>query len=221
MAIALMLIAGEALPGALRRLAAGRAGRVMLTTITLLVLAGMSAAGVRVARATSTLAADGSNLAASWERVTGAPPALDLTDQRGQPFSLTRLTGRPALVTFAFGHCTTACPLLVHEVMRAQALVLEIPVWLVIVTLDPWRDTPQRLGAIADRWRMGEGGYFLGGTVAQVEGVLEAWNVPRSRDPLTGEVTHGTPVYVIGRDGRLAYRAGAVADTLALLLRSL
>src|SRR5918993_86662 len=34
-----------------------------------------------------------------------AAPALDLVDQRGQPFSLTALAGHPVLVFFGYTHC--------------------------------------------------------------------------------------------------------------------
>ena len=54
------------------------------------------------------------------------------------------LAGRPVVVTFAYAHCTTICPVIVSEVLGARdKLALHKPVVL-IVTLDPWRDTPAR-----------------------------------------------------------------------------
>ena len=39
------------------------------------------------------------------------PAQLRLIDQRGQPFSLADLAGRPTLVTFVATRCTDACPI--------------------------------------------------------------------------------------------------------------
>jgi protein SCO1/2 len=220
MLIALMLIAGEALPGGFRLLASRAPGRLTLAGGGTLVLAGLVAAGVRVARA-SGMPAEAPVAAGAWEGVSLPAPALGLTDQRGETVTVERLRGRPALVTFAFGHCATVCPTVVREVQQARTLAADQPTALVIVTLDPWRDTPGRLPAIAAAWGLDADAHLLGGSVEQVEAALGRWDVPRARDPLTGDVTHGTPVYLLAADGRIAYRATAVADTIARLLRTL
>ena len=41
------------------------------------------------------------------------------------------------LVTFAFGHCGTVCPTLVHDLLAARARGRHLTLPLVIVTLDP------------------------------------------------------------------------------------
>jgi cytochrome oxidase Cu insertion factor (SCO1/SenC/PrrC family) len=91
-----------------------------------------------------------------------------------------------------------------------------------VVTLDPWRDTPARLPHIARAWGMPADAYLLGGSVAEVEAVLDAWAVPRSRDPSTGEITHASIAFVLDERGRIAYLAsGASAGVLAALVRRL
>jgi len=220
MLIALMLIAGEALPGAFQRLAAHRPGRLALLGAGCLTLTGLAAAGVRVAGASAAPSA-AAVTAGSWFAVDEPPPPLALSGHRGGDLTLADLRGRPALVTFAFGHCTAICPTIVQQVQAARELAPEREASLVIVTVDPWRDTPGRLPSIAARWGLDERAHLLGGTVAQVEETLDQWDVARTRDPLTGEVTHTAPVYLLDRDGRVAYQATAVADTLARLLRTL
>src|SRR5689334_8650397 len=39
-----------------------------------------------------------------------AAPALELTDQQGNPFALTSLAGHPVLVFFGYTHCPDVCP---------------------------------------------------------------------------------------------------------------
>jgi hypothetical protein len=51
--------------------------------------------------------------------------------------------------------------------------------------------------------------------------VLDAWSVARSRDLRTGEVTHPSLIYVIDRDGRIAYASGGRIEELVRLVRAL
>jgi cytochrome oxidase Cu insertion factor (SCO1/SenC/PrrC family) len=89
------------------------------------------------------------------------------------------------------------------------------------VTVDPWRDTPARLSHIALSWGLRDDEHLLGGSVAEVEAVLDAWRVPRARNARTGEVVHVPVVYVVDRAGSLAWASSAAAPPLARLLRSL
>ena len=222
MLIALLIIAGSAVPAAFRVLAAHRLGQTALATAGLLTCTGLTAAGVRVARATNPA---GQLLEAvakpeAAERLNAVAPPLMLRDQRGEVITLDQFRGRVVLVAFAFGHCETVCPAVVAEVLRARDRLAEPPAVL-IVTLDPWRDTPTRLPDIAARWHLYGDAFLLGGGIADVERALDAWKIPRTRDDQTGDVTHATPVYVVGRDGHLAYRAGPFADAIAEVARRL
>ena len=79
-----------------------------------------------------------------------------------------------------------------------------------------------RLPAIAAGWKLPETDVWLvGGAVSEVEGVLDAWRVPRSRDLGTGEITHPSLVYVIDAAGRIAFIATGGASVLAGLLSRL
>jgi protein SCO1/2 len=220
MGIALMIIAGEALPSALRVVVAHRPGRAALGASGVLILGGLVLAGVRVARATSLDFPAAVDDEAAVERLGSAPPSLSLVDQRGERITLGRFRGRTVIVTFAYGHCSTVCPIVIHELNRARAL-LERPPVVLVVTLDPWRDTPSRLASIAERWALGPDGFVLGGTVGETETTLDRWNVPRTRDPLSGEVTHGTPVFLVAPDGSLAWRLTPSAESIARLVREL
>jgi protein SCO1 len=150
-------------------------------------------------------------------------PALGLVTQRGEPLDLEQLGGRPAFVTFAFGNCHDICPLVVKNALDARD-----EAWgsgggsVVVVTLDPWRDTPDRLPAVAGRWTIaGPLDHLLGGTVDEVEAALDAWNVARSRDPRTGDVAHPSLTYVLDREGTIAFATLGGRETLVGLARRL
>ena len=89
---------------------------------------------------------------------------------------------------------------------------------LVIMTLDPWRDPPSRLGAIAAQWGLGEDVRLVSGTVEQVEQVLSAWQVPRSRNPATGELLHPALAYVVGPTGRITHLVDGSLEVTLLAL---
>lgn len=222
----LWLIWGEVVGGALRGLAASRAGRGVLRGSALVLVAALVAAGVRVADAATATPAGAVIPAVAADdlpRLERAAPSLALVDQQGRTVTLAQLRGRPVFVTFAFAHCETVCPLIVHDVLRAQARLAELDPVVLVVTLDPWRDTPARLPAIASQWGLGAHAFVLSGPVAEVERTLDAWSVGRERNLQTGEVTHATQLYVIDREGRIAFAVagGAGAATIAELARRL
>jgi protein SCO1/2 len=120
-------------------------------------------------------------------------------------------------VTFAYAHCETVCPLIVQDVLKAQAEAAALNPAVVIVTLDPWRDSPARLAAIAAQWRLPRDAHVLSGDVAAVERTLDAWQVGRTRSAQTGEVTHMGVVYVLDRQGQVAFALTGVTDPATLV----
>jgi protein SCO1/2 len=225
LAIVLVVIwGGELLEGltlAMRR----PLGRVVLAGTALGILAGLGVAARIVAEARGEPFALGSGpdvtetLASS--KVNDPAPALGLVDQRGDSVTLAGLQGRPVIVTFAFGHCTTVCPVTVRAARAAAERLRPQGAVLLVVTLDPWRDTPSRLASVADEWQLGEGMHVLSGDIATVEHTLSAWRVPRARNPATGDLSHPTMVYVVSPAGRITYALGADTDAIVAAVSAL
>ncbi len=218
----LMAIWGGAVRDGLRAAAARRWGRVALRGAVVALLVGVTAAAWRVrSAAASALPELATVVPATYPRLDREAPPLALDDHRGEPVTLERFRGRPVLLTFAYAHCETVCPLLVRDVQAARRRTDALAPAALVVTLDPWRDVPSRLPHIAKSWGLEGDELFLGGSVEEVEQVLEAWNVARFRDPATGEVEHPSLVYVLDREGRIAYAAAGGADFLVALLERL
>ena len=214
----LLVVWGDAVRAGLRALWHTSGGRLTLGLAVGVALAGLGAAGNRVARAASALPPVGG---ADVTREDRPAPSLELVDQTGRRFALTAARGRPVLVTFAFGHCETVCPLVVRDVREAAAAVPEVAPVVVVVTLDPWRDLPARLPALARDWSLGDGAYVLGGSVAEVLAAAEAWGVTIDRNEQTGDITHPAIVYLVDRRGRIAFTAPGGRAVLVDLLRQL
>jgi len=216
---------GERTRDALRRLTSAAPGRLVATATILMAAGGLSAAGVRVLGAGPPSAAllYVDDTPDTYPRLDRAfPGTAGLVDQNGVPFSLERLGGRPALVTFGFAHCETVCPLVVRSAVAARkALAPTRDVAVVALTLDPWRDTPSRLSAMADQWALEEGDFVLSGSVDAVEEALTSWNVARERDEATGNVVHPALVYLVEADGTVAYASSGATEQLVALGRRL
>ena len=203
----------------LRGLAGKPSGRLVLGSVAVLVFAGLGGAGFRVvsaaeARAPAELPAP--MAAEDHVRLDRAPPPLSLGNHRGETVTTEMLRGRPAVVTFGFAHCADICPLIVQN-----ARVARNEVWgadgasLVVVTLDPWRDTPARIPDIASRWGLdGPNDHLLSGPVDEVVAVLDAWDIPRSRDPRTGDVLHPSVTYLLDSEGRVTFHTAGHVDAL-------
>jgi protein SCO1/2 len=125
------------------------------------------------------------------------------------------------MVTFAYAHCDTVCPLIVSEVLSARRMLGDRAPALLIITLDPWRDTPGRLPTMAKSWALDAGAHVLSGTAQAVERTLNAWRIPRTRNQKTGAISHPAIVYVVSADGRIAYAVGGDAATITAAVGAL
>jgi cytochrome oxidase Cu insertion factor (SCO1/SenC/PrrC family) len=199
---------GRELPASLARGVRRRAGTWVAIVLTL----AATVEGVWVLRKVEAARAvadwaqpirDDGPLPAEYPRQAAPAPDFSLVDQRGVPLSISELKGRPVVLTFVFAHCQTLCPVVVDtlkHVSRASAPVV------LLVTLDPWRDTPSALPGIADRWELPAGFHVLSSErVEDVLRVADRYGVTVRRDERSGDIVHPGLVFVIDADGRLAY----------------
>jgi cytochrome oxidase Cu insertion factor (SCO1/SenC/PrrC family) len=210
--------------GGLRKVAASNRGRAALAGVGLVAATGLTAAGIRVveARQLATWSPDDLALPVTYPRLDREAPALVLTDQSGGLIDLASFVGRPVLITFGFGHCETVCPLVIHNarLVQEESGAANRPA-LLVVTLDPWRDTPSRLPHLMDQWELDYDAFVLGGTVEEVNEALDAWNVARERDPTSGDIVHPALTFIVDAEGRLAYATSGDKNALLDLLQRL
>ncbi len=134
-------------------------------------------------------------------------PDFALPDLDGRVVRLADLRGRVALVSFVYTRCLTACPLLTARLAllqrRAAALPsAERPV-LVSITVDPERDTPERLRQYAEQFGVDRTSWrFLRDEPSRLTPVLQAWDEWTRRGD-DGELDHPARVYLLDRAGRV------------------
>lgn len=218
MAAALLALWGRSLRRDIRSLTAQRWGRLSLASVMLVSILAAGAVGVRIARALP----NGGDMPVSIKgvpvRVNRPAPPLSLVDQRGRRTSLADFHGQSALVTFAFGHCSIVCPSVVADLRSARRSARRESMPIVIITLDPWRDTPERLPSLARHWQLAGDDRVLSGSITEVESALDALGIGRKRNKTTGDIDHTATVMILDENGSVAWRVeGAPFSTTGLL----
>jgi protein SCO1/2 len=197
------------LPSSLARLGRRPAGQGVVAVLALAVAleGAWVLRKVEAGRAVETWAQtvhDDSALPADYPRQSAPAPDFTLLDQHGRTLSLGHLRGRPVALTFVFAHCQTLCPLVVETLKQASEGADSTVVLL--ITLDPWRDTPRTLPALASRWQLpGDFHVLSSHRVDDVVRVSQRYGVPFTRDERTGDIAHPGLVFLIDADGRLGY----------------
>lgn len=94
-------------------------------------------------------------------------PPFELVDQKGAPFTLERLQGKWSLVFFGFTTCPDICPTTLATLSQWYKTLdkdIQAETQVIMVTVDPARDTPEKLSAYMqhfDKDFIGVTGEFL------------------------------------------------------------
>ena len=155
-------------------------------------------------------------------------PALDLVTQHGEPFQVDALRGRITLVYFGYTHCPDVCPTTLAGFGAAIARLPEAErdeVQVVMVTVDPRRDTPEHLETYLANF---DDDYIgLTGDEAALARVAEDWRIRIEYGPELEDggyfVGHPARSLVLDRNGqkRLLVPSQVTPDELALDLAQL
>jgi protein SCO1/2 len=138
-------------------------------------------------------------------------PDFTLTDQSGQNFRLSDQRGNVVVLFFGYTQCPDVCPTTlatwrqVHEALGADAAKVRF----VFVTVDPDRDTPERLGMHVNAFNPDFVG--LTGDQEQLEAVYDVFDVYYEKDDSSGSaagylVNHTATTFVIDPEGQWRLR---------------
>lgn len=122
-----------------------------------------------------------------------------LTDQHGRSVNLEKdlVSGRIVVISFMYTQCTTVCPVVSAIMAKVQAQLGERAgnaVSLVSITIDPVRDTPERLREYAALHKAGPGWSWLTGTVPAITATL------KSLRSWSADFESHQPVFLVGSD---------------------
>ena len=112
-----------------------------------------------------------------------------------------------------YTHCRHTCPMIVAEFKRLEAELAPDEagrVGFVLVSMDPARDTPERLGRYARLARLSpERWTLLTGSDEQVRELAALLGV-RYRPETSGEFSHSNSYLVLDAEGRVVFRRDAL-----------
>jgi len=162
----------------------------------------------------------------------GQLPSFALIDQDGKPFGPAEVHGKVWVADFIFTSCSDACPRLTARMRSLQdRLDPAERIGLLSVTVDPERDTPQKLaeyarisGAHGSLWK------FVTGAQREVERtVVNGFHIAMGKVPAEAtddalraqafEILHGDRLVLVDARGRLRGYYVADEDGLRRILR--
>ena len=138
----------------------------------------------------------------------GPAPDFTLTDQNGQPVSLSDFHEKFVVLTFLDPNCTDICPLTTLQFAQAQAELnddLADRVIYLAINVNAEHASVDRVAEASRKWRSKELAHwhFLTGSPEALRQVWEDYGVVVKPDPnKSGEVTHTPGVYLIDPDGQ-------------------
>lgn len=125
-----------------------------------------------------------------WQ--TDEEDSLALADFRGGPVAL----------AMVYADCGTACPLIVHDMKRIGSYADGVPLRYVLVTLDPERDTPERLRTFRQIHGLGDDWTMLRGSDDAVQTLAALLSV-RYRADNDGTIAHSNIITLLDAGGEL------------------
>ena len=130
-----------------------------------------------------------------------------LTGSDGEPFSSERLAGRPYALFFGFTNCPDVCPTTLARLARLRKQIGkgDEAFAIVLVTVDPERDTPAAMARYAGLF--GTPVIALTGSIPAVEGIKKLFGITSEKVPQAGgdySVDHTATTFLIDSKGKFA-----------------
>ena len=142
----------------------------------------------------------------------GKAAPFTLLDQKGEQWSLSQIEGNVTIVSFIFTRCPDICitsSLNIKFVLSELSQEERESVQLVSITVDPWHDTPEKMGIFADDRTTGwphltsSNAGDLNQSFPELEEIWGNYNVSlETYDAGGGEylIQHSLPIYMLDRE---------------------
>lgn len=134
---------------------------------------------------------------------------LPLTDQDGRTTDWRANRGKPQLVSMFYTSCQYICPLIVDSgkaIERQLTPVQQKRIGIVLISMDPARDSPAALRSVVDQRKLDTQRWTLAAPpTADVRAVAGVLGI-RYRQLADGEFNHTSALVLLDADGRVLAR---------------
>ena len=150
------------------------------------------------------------------ENADGVGGPISLVDENGARVTQADFAGQPAAIYFGFTHCPDICPTSMYALGEALMLPGGYDLQPILITVDPERDTPARMGAYASTEGFPPELAGLSGTRAQIDAAARAFQVHHAKAQIPGapadvyNVDHSSLLYIV--DGQ--WRTVSIIQTM-------
>ncbi|MBD5779753.1 SCO family protein [Pelagicoccus sp. NFK12] len=127
--------------------------------------------------------------------------------QSGNKIVLADLAGHPQFVALAYTNCQYACPRLIADLKAIEySLPADSEAKILIVSIDPARDTPERLAAYASEQELDTSRWtLLNGAPGDVLELANLLGVRYAKTP-TGDYTHSNIITLLNAKGEIVHQ---------------
>jgi len=155
-----------------------------------------------------------------------ADSIMQITDkfvsQDGKEFTMSNRRGHPQVVAVFYSSCKYVCPLMIDSakaIEKALTAAERAQLRMLLVSMDPKRDTPKVLNALATSRKLDTKRWTLARTDESGVRTVAALLKIRYRALENGEFNHSSALTLLDRDGRIVARTenmGNVPDPVFL-----
>jgi len=150
-------------------------------------------------------------------------PEFELYDQAGETVTAERLQGRWTVLFYGFTYCPDVCPTTLGELNRVAGRLGDQSPAIVLVSVDPERDTPQQLKQYIEYFNPAFQAWS--GEQAQISNLAKHTHIFFDKQPLGDSYTmdHSAQLVLVDPQGRYVgfFPPPHKADVLAQGLRQL
>lgn len=135
-------------------------------------------------------------------------PEFQLINQEGKTITSKDMLGKVYVVEFFFASCPTICPVMNRNLREVEQAINHPDFGVISITIDPKRDTPQRLKQHAEQLGVqSPNWHFLTGDRQKIVQLSELFNIYVGQDESTAEgLNHSGKFALVDKQGNIRSR---------------
>lgn len=135
-------------------------------------------------------------------------PEFSMTDQNNQTITNKDMLGKVYVVEFFFTSCPTICPIMSNNLRNVEDEINNPNLGFISVTIDPKRDTPERLLDYAKRIGVKSvNWHYLTSDRETIQNLADQFNIYVGKDETTAEgLNHSGKLALVDKQGNIRSR---------------